>query len=111
MIYEILLQLLIRLLYYTVIQLTIDLTQENKAKETLHSQQAELETQIKTSQNAIIDEAQMKDFIELLQGRIARDDYDGKRQALEMLGITVWLDGQEVEITGKIDNGIVTIPS
>jgi hypothetical protein len=83
----------------------------NKAKETLHSQKTDLEIQIKRSQNAIIDEAQMKEFIKLLQYRIANDDFEGKRRALEILGITIWLDGQNVEITGKIDSGIVTSPS
>jgi hypothetical protein len=38
-------------------------------------------------------------------------DFEGKRQALDMLNITVWLDGEEVEITGNIDTGIVLTPS
>jgi hypothetical protein len=83
----------------------------NKAKETLHSQKADLETQIKASQNAIIDKAQMKDFIQLLQSSITKDDFEGKRQALEMLSITVWLDGENVEITGVLDTSIVLTPS
>ncbi|MDO8686963.1 MAG: hypothetical protein Q7K41_00055, partial [Dehalococcoidales bacterium] len=40
-------------------------------------------------------------------------DFEGKRQALDMLGITVWLDGEAVEVTGVIDTegAIVTTPS
>jgi hypothetical protein len=83
----------------------------NKAKETLHSQKTDLEIQIIKSQNAIIDKAQMKEFIKLLQCRIVNDDFEGKRQALEMLGITVWLDGENVEITGVLDTSIVLTPS
>jgi hypothetical protein len=37
-------------------------------------------------------------------------DYDGKRLALDMLGITVWLDGENVEVTGTLDPGIVLTP-
>jgi len=29
-------------------------------------------------------------------------DFESKRQVLDMLGITVWLDGENVEITGVI---------
>ena len=45
-----------------------------------------------------------------MQSYIANLDFEGKRLALDMLGITVWLDGQIVEITGIIDfeNVIVT---
>ncbi len=38
-------------------------------------------------------------------------DFEGKRLALEMLGIKVWLDGEAVEITGTINpemSGIAT---
>jgi hypothetical protein len=38
-------------------------------------------------------------------------DFEGKRLALDMLGITVYLDGENVEVTGTIDPGIVLTPS
>jgi hypothetical protein len=38
-------------------------------------------------------------------------DFEGKRLALDMLNITVWLDAEKVEITGTIDTGIVLTPS
>ncbi len=49
-----------------------------------------------------------------MQGRIGMLDFEGKRQVLDMLGITVWLDGQTVDITGVIDPEdavIATMPS
>ena len=30
-------------------------------------------------------------------------DFNGKRLALDMLGITIWLDGENVEVTGVIE--------
>ena len=83
----------------------------NKAKETLKAQKAQLETQIKTCQDAIISIPKLEDFIELMQGRISKVDFKGKRLALDMLGITVWIDGENVEVTGIIDPGFVLTPS
>jgi hypothetical protein len=40
-------------------------------------------------------------------------DYDTKRMALDMLGIKVWLDGHNVEVTGVIpvmDDAFATTP-
>ena len=45
----------------------------------------------------------LENFIERMQGRIGTLDFDSKRQVLDMLGITVWLDGQTIDITGVID--------
>ena len=56
----------------------------------------------------------IENFIERIQDRITSLDFDGKRQALDMLGITVWLDGENMEIGGTIplkDDVIVTTPS
>jgi len=75
----------------------------NKALETLKAQKAELEAQIKASQDAVINVPNLESFIERMQGRIGTLDFEGKRQVLDMLGITVWLDGQTVDITGVID--------
>jgi len=75
----------------------------NKARETLTAQKSELETQLKTSQDAIISIPKMENFIERVQCRIAALDFEGKRQVLDMLDITVWLDGDSVEISGVID--------
>jgi site-specific DNA recombinase len=85
----------------------------NKARETLRAQITELEAQIKASQDAVISIPKLEDFIERMQDRIATLDFEGKRQVLDMLGITVWLDGDNIEIAGVIDVecGIVTTPS
>ena len=48
-----------------------------------------------------------------MQKRLPELNFEGKRLALDMLGITVWLDGECLEITGIIDpeNVIVRTPS
>jgi site-specific DNA recombinase len=85
----------------------------NKAKETLRSQKSELEAQVKASQNAVINVPNLERFIEDMQNRLPELDFEGKRLALDMLGITVWLDGESIEVTGTIDpeSGIVPTPS
>ena len=75
----------------------------NKAKETLKAQKAELETQLKTSKEAVINVPKLQGFIEQMQAGIKSLDFEGKRLALDMLGITVWLDGDSIEVTGTID--------
>jgi hypothetical protein len=80
----------------------------------LKAQKAELEAQIKASQDAIVNVPKLESFIERMQGRIGMLDFEGKRQVLDMLDITVWLDGQTVDITGVIDPEdavIATMPS
>jgi len=81
----------------------------NKDLETLAAQKSELETQIKASQDAAISIPKLESFIERMQGRIAWLDYEGKCQVLDMLNITVWLDGETVEITGVLPTEDVAI--
>ena len=83
-------------------QIEIENSRLNKARETLKTQKAELETQIKASQDAVISIPKLESFIERMQSRIAALDFQGKRQVLDMLNITVWLDGHSVEITGVL---------
>lgn len=52
---------------------------------------------------AIISIPKLEGFIERMKAGIATLDYEGKRQALDMLNITVWLDDESVEVTGVID--------
>ena len=75
----------------------------NKARETLKARKAELETQLKTSQDAVINIPKLEGFIEHVQGQLSVLDFEGKRLALDMLGIKVWLDGEKVEVTGVLD--------
>lgn len=75
----------------------------NSKRASLEAQKAELETQIKASQDATINIPKLERFVELIQSRITALDYEGKRQVLDILGITVWLDGESVEIAGVID--------
>jgi site-specific DNA recombinase len=75
----------------------------NKAKETLQAQKTELEARLKASKQAIINVPNLERFIEDMQKRLPELDFDGKRLALDMLGITVYLDGENVEVTGAIE--------
>ena len=83
----------------------------NKARETLKKRQLELEKQLKADRDIATSIPKIERFIERIQGNIAAVDFEGKRLALDMLGITVWLDGENIEITGTVDPGIVLIPS
>jgi len=80
-------------------------------KEILKAQKAELEASIKASLDATVNVPMLERFIEDMQSKLPDLDFEGKRLALDMLDITVWLDGDSVEITGTIDLGIVLTPS
>ncbi|MFC1914317.1 recombinase family protein [Chloroflexota bacterium] len=75
----------------------------NKAKGTLKAQKTELEAQLKASQDAVINVPNLERFIEDMQDKLPTLDFEGKRLALDMLGVTVWLDAQDVEVTGTIE--------
>jgi len=75
----------------------------NKAKETLKAQKTELDAQVKASQDAVISIPKLESFIKDMQDKLPNLDFEGKRLALDMLGIIVWLDGLNVEITGALD--------
>jgi site-specific DNA recombinase len=81
----------------------------NKAKETLKAQKAELETQLKASQDAVINVPKLEGFIRDIQDKLPYLDFEGKRLALDMLDITVWIDGENVEITGTIEHEIAGV--
>ena len=74
----------------------------NKSRETLMAQKTELEAQIKASRDAAISIPKLESFIERMQSHIATLDFEGKRQVLDMFNITVWLDGETIEITGVL---------
>jgi len=75
----------------------------NKARETLAARRIELESQLKASQDAVVSIPKLESFIERMQSRIPLVDNEGKRQVFDMLDITVWLDGETVEVTGTMD--------
>ncbi len=82
----------------------------NKAKETLKAQETELEAQLKASQDAVINVPNLEHFIDDIQKRLPELDFEGKRLALDMLGITVYLDGENVEVTGVIEPKAQALP-
>ena len=86
----------------------------NEKRNSLQSRKAELEKQIKASQEAIISLPKLERFVELMRQKLSTLDYETKRLALEMLNIKVWLDGQNIEITGVLpvaEDAIVTTQS
>jgi len=86
----------------------------NEKRNCLQSQVAELEVQIKASQEAAISLPKLEHFVELMRQKLTTLDYETKRLVLDMLNIKVWLDGYDVEITGVIpvmDDVIVTTQS
>ena len=74
----------------------------NKARETLQARKAELEAQIKASQDAVISIPKLEHTVELLRQQLKDPDFATKRDFIESMGIKVWLDGENVEITGFI---------
>jgi len=83
----------------------------NAGRERLKAQRAELETQSKASQEARISLPKVEHFVELIHQKLTTLDFETKRQVLDMLGIKVWLDGDNVEITGVLpteEDAIVT---
>jgi len=86
----------------------------NEKRNSLLTQKAELEAQIKASQEASISLPKLERFVELMRQKLATLDYDTKRLALDMLNIKVWLDGHDIEITGTlpiVEDAIVTTQS
>ena len=75
----------------------------NKSKETLSVQKNELEARIKASRSAAVNVPNLERFIKDLQDKLPSLDFAGKRLALDMLGTTVYIDEQNVEIIGTIE--------
>ena len=84
-------------------QIEAENTKYNKARERLTAQKTELERRIKASHEAAVNVPNLERFLEDIQKRLPGLDFEGKRLALDMLGITVWLDNDSVEVTGTID--------
>jgi site-specific DNA recombinase len=82
----------------------------NEKRNSLLTQKAELEAQIKASQEASVSLPKLRRFVELLRQKLTTLEFETKRLALDMLNIKVWLDGHNVEITGIIPiNDDVTV--
>ncbi len=84
-------------------QVEIENKRLNKARETLTARRAELQAQIKACQDTIVNIPNLEAFIERVQAGIANLGFEGKRLALDMLGITIWLNGENVEVTGIVE--------
>lgn len=85
----------------------------NNKRETLKASKAELEVQIKASQEATGSLPKLEHTVELLRQQLKTLDFEIKREFIDSLGIKVLLDGESVEITGVIpveDDVIATMP-
>ena len=49
---------------------------------------------------------QLDSFIKTLQDKLTNLDYEGKQLALDMLDITIYLDGEDIEMAGVIEPNI-----
>ena len=74
----------------------------NKARENWQNRREELETQIKGSQESALSVAKIEHTCERLLQQLRDSDYATKRKFVENAQIKVWLDGENVEITGFI---------
>jgi site-specific DNA recombinase len=81
----------------------------NKAREGFKAQVTEIENQIKACQDANYDIPNLKQVIESMKDRLSALDFEGKRQMLDMLDMTIWIEGENVEITGiiPVTDGVV----
>jgi site-specific DNA recombinase len=84
----------------------------NKARETLQRRQGELEVKIKASHDAVINIPRFRHSIEMLSNQLKGADFATKRDFIESLGITIWLDGEGVELKGELDPNMgVIVPT
>ena len=86
----------------------------NSYRENLNAQKAEIEKQIKSSQEATLNLPKLKNYVEIVKQKLTTLDFETKRMALDMLNIKVCIDGKSVEITGSVpieDATIVTTQS
>jgi site-specific DNA recombinase len=74
----------------------------NKGRENWQGRKEELETQIKGSQESVISIKKIEHTCELLLLQLRDSDYATKRKFVENAQIKVWLDDENVEITGLI---------
>jgi site-specific DNA recombinase len=76
--------------------------QINTKRAELLEERQELQAKLKNCQDAIVNLPKMEKVVRIIQGRLTNLDYESKRLTLEALSIKVWLDGNNVEITGSI---------
>lgn len=84
-------------------QVEVENKRLNASKKTLETRHAEVMAQLKASQNAVINVPKLEAFLDRMQASIKNLDFEGKRLALEMLNITIWVDGDNIEVTGIIN--------
>jgi site-specific DNA recombinase len=84
----------------------------NKARETLQRRQGELGVKIKASHEAVINIPRFRHSIEMLSNQLKGADFATKRDFIESMGITIWLDDEDVELKGELDPNMgVIVPT
>ena len=66
----------------------------------MQARKVELEAQVKASQDAVISIPKLEHTVELLRQQLKDPDFATKRDFIESMGIKVWIDDENVEITG-----------
>ena len=74
----------------------------NAKRESMRARKAELEIQIKASQEATVSVPKLEQFVRSIREKLTTLDFETKRMTIDMLSIKVWVDGDNVEITGTI---------
>jgi len=74
----------------------------NKARALIKAEISELESKIKAGKQALENIPNVEKAIREMNTNFSNMSYEEKRWTLNMLDITVWLDGQGVEVTGGI---------
>ncbi|MFC1909895.1 hypothetical protein ACFLXC_01205 [Chloroflexota bacterium] len=79
----------------------------NGERASLQKHRAELEQRLQACQDMAANLPEHERFIQMLQG-IDSLDFEGRRLALQMLGIAVLIDGDKVDSRGKIGTEIAS---
>ena len=108
-----------RLLNYHIMGFPEELTKKqnaiiNEKRKQLLDRELHLERQIETQQQCQVDLEGIERFCQLVRENLKDLSFEDKRLALEALQMKVWIDGDNVEVTGAIpmpEDDIVTMQS
>ncbi|MFX1537134.1 MAG: recombinase family protein [Promethearchaeota archaeon] len=75
----------------------------NQAKETLNQERIEIELKLNNNRDSIVNIQKFEDVVKDIKNQLPNLDFEGKRLALDFLDITIWIDSENVNITGAIE--------
>jgi site-specific DNA recombinase len=79
----------------------------NSERANLKSHELELEAKIKACQVATDDIPRLEEFVKKIQAKLGNLNFERRRLVLDALGITIWINHDDIEITGSIGDDIV----